>query len=372
MNKTKRNYEKLDLRFDRSTTPATLTIEFNQNAKNHTSVTITVGVSAKELIPQDYYNPPGFNKIRAEVNAVAAALLPGEIEYLSLRREKFNNINVRFYRPGDHGKELTYNYDTNEATWGHESQAQLPEEFTARVEPQLSALFNKIYPAKERKETITLKQVPETHPLISAVRQENWNEVSRLVSAGENPNIRAGETIPLTDTIMRNAPEATVQKLLTAGAAFNFGFDNYKTSGVFIYQALKNKYRTDVIELMLARHADPYYFTANLDESTLVGAYATGRFDVVTALVKAGLDVNNNVYQSKDPTIDSIFYQLINESRYRMEEDFPQLVDILLAHGADPNQVSYAHGARRSPLHAAVHNTSLELVETLIKGGGER
>jgi len=156
-------------------------------------------------------------------------------------------------------------------------------------------------------------------PLAEAARLEDWSEVRALVQAGEDV---LGTDTDLTQAIhwaVRADALDVVELLLDAGA--DAGASNIH--GVTpLYLATRNA-NAPMMELLLDAGADPHQVDVT-GETMLMTAVATGEVAPVRTLLDHGAEVN-----TAEPEYG------LTALAWAARDGYPEIVDLLLAHGAD-------------------------------------
>ncbi|CAG0895051.1 unnamed protein product [Cyprideis torosa] len=179
-------------------------------------------------------------------------------------------------------------------------------------------------------------------PLFVATQNDHHSIIEVLLAHGADPNITdSSETSPLH--IVKSAEIA--QLLIEKNADVNARDRNNETP-LFI-AAIKNRH--PVIEALLAGGADPNI--ANIYKGYPL--HMAKSAETAHLLIEKGADVNAKAEVGKTPLFIAT------------DRDRHSVVEVLLAHGADPN---IANKYQRTPLHEA---KSAETAELLMQKGAD-
>jgi ankyrin repeat protein len=212
-------------------------------------------------------------------------------------------------------------------------------------------------------------------PLSCSINKRNIKLAQFMLSHGGNPNEEtpSGTTL-LIDLIRKQAPEQLVQILLEAGCDPNRKDNHGKTAlceavhddqpGIVTilldHHANPNLpgpehalwpavYRPACLRILLARGADIRKAPGIMEQATSVN-----NIDAVRVLLEAGIDPNSKK--------DGIYTPLCSAIR----DDRPDIITLLLSHGADPNLM-----ASEYPAWKCITHNRLEFLPELIAAGAD-
>lgn len=217
-----------------------------------------------------------------------------------------------------------------------------------------------------------------------AVQQQHLALMESLLAAGGHPD--GSDKAPLLSMALKHSQFDIGALLLAAGASANPPI-NATYSQPLLYAAKENN--TDMVALLLAAGAEvdsksTAGFT-NLYEAAFNGAMGT-----LDQLLAAGADINSlngkgpftPLMAAADKGHKQIVVRLLaagadpnltttdgyNALYYATGHNAGEMVTLLLAGGADPNLRTGQY--RWTPVHRAAHNGHYEVLETLLKMGG--
>lgn len=201
-------------------------------------------------------------------------------------------------------------------------------------------------------------------PLSCSVTKCNVNLTRSLLTHGGKPNeeTRNGTTL-LIEAIRKGAPQSLIDVLLDAGCDPNRKDKYGKTA---LCEAVQNDqpatvtnllnhdanpnlpgpehalwpavYRPSCLRILLARGADIRKAPGIMEQATSVN-----NIDAVRVLLQAGIDPNSKK--------DGIYTPLCSAIR----DDRPDMVSLLLSHGADPNLMASEYPAWKCITHDRLH-----------------
>lgn len=191
-------------------------------------------------------------------------------------------------------------------------------------------------------------------PLLSmALKASQPGMAKLLLAAGASPNPPVNDTYsqPLLYAAQQNDTDM-VALLLAAGAELDSKSQDGFTS---LYEAaFKNA--PDTLDQLLAAGADVNSLNGKGPFTPLMAAADKGHKEIVVRLLAAGADPNLT-------TTDGY-----NALYYATGHNAGQMVTLLMAGGADPNLRTGQY--EWTPVHRAAHNGYYEVLETLLKMGG--
>jgi ankyrin repeat protein len=235
-------------------------------------------------------------------------------------------------------------------------------------------------PASKLQEQVTRTSGDPAQQLNAAARKGDLSEAKRLLSSGASFDPEAlGLALLLTDKV------EIAKALLAAGADVNFQDKEFR--GTALLSAVRGGH-LDLIRLLVSAGADPTLADRNdhsplryisncspnpeisaiaevlrdarpakVDCTTLIAAATSGAVAIVQQALEAGIDVNStNEYDSPALLIAA-------------QNNHPEIVKMLLAHGASPNTAT--KGDAETALTAAVCGGSVEAVRLLIAAGAD-
>ncbi|KAJ5242648.1 uncharacterized protein N7469_000975 [Penicillium citrinum] len=212
-------------------------------------------------------------------------------------------------------------------------------------------------------------------PLSCAISRRNIKLVQAMLANGGNPNDNApsGTTL-LIDLIRKRAPEQLLEILLEAGCDLNRKDNNGKTalceaihddqsrivSILLDHNANPNLpgpehplwpavYRPACLSILLARGADTHKTPGIMEQATSVN-----NIDAVRVLLQAGISPNSKKDGTYTPLCSAI------------RDDRPDIITLLLSHGADPNLM-----ASEYPAWKCITHNRLQYLPRLVEAGAD-
>lgn len=128
-------------------------------------------------------------------------------------------------------------------------------------------------------------------PLLVAVEANDYEMVSRLISAGANPNALTSKNLPLITIALQEGMLESAKALIAGGASVNVG-DDVAPSPLTITTlgGITSKPYQEMSMTLLANGANPN-FGAIGEHSLLLYAIKTSQDNLATELVKRGADI---------------------------------------------------------------------------------
>jgi ankyrin repeat protein len=202
------------------------------------------------------------------------------------------------------------------------------------------------------------KEVIDAYNLQNAVNSNNVEKVKKLINDGTGVNVQYNGRNALHVACENNSTEM-VQIILDAGGDVNSKRDDGK--GITTLQnAIRSfKCQSDVIQMLLAKGADPNISgpdnSLSINDAIMKSGDKQESLKILELLIKYKANVN------PDSTFESSVIKSILHQR-------PDMLAVLLKNGADPNKVGKES---KSPLHYAVENRDIESVK-LLKANGAK
>ena len=138
-----------------------------------------------------------------------------------------------------------------------------------------------------------MKKVTEQNPLLTALKNKDWPGAEKLIVAGAEVNISnaAGETPLILSLGARPTHARVTQALLVAGANPNvFTCGKVQPPSPFLTELLHYNYPAEVVELALAKGADPNIKDSHEQETPLFTALRNNNFAAINLLMREGAD----------------------------------------------------------------------------------
>lgn len=206
-----------------------------------------------------------------------------------------------------------------------------------------------------RTESVTLTDERLVLALAEAARHGDSPEVRRLADMVNERGLSSA----LSDAMMsaaRSGSRSVIEDLLAAGASP----DSAGTYGCVLSAVVHQDNATELVTVLLAAGADPNGPSVN-GEAVLHVAVEHSSPEVVRMLLEAGADPEHADTDGMTPIYGAV--------RHHPSGSAPQasIVDILCAHGADPNGGT----SHSKPLHWAIEDGLAEHVDRLIKCGAD-
>ncbi|KAL4883563.1 ankyrin repeat-containing domain protein [Aspergillus karnatakaensis] len=211
-------------------------------------------------------------------------------------------------------------------------------------------------------------------PLLLAVEQSFAEEAQMLLKSGADPNQQVADTTILIHAIRGHASTALIEVLLSAGCDSNKKDNHGKTA---LCEAVQTNqpdivtvlldhganpnlpgpehalwsavYRHDCLRILLARGADIHKTPGLMEQATSVNS-----IDAVRVLLQAGVSPNLKK--------DGIYTPLCSAIR----DDRPDIITLLLHHGADPNLM-----ASEYPAWKCITHNRLQFLPDLLAAGAD-
>lgn len=228
------------------------------------------------------------------------------------------------------------------------------------------------------------QEIKQEHLLFQAIRRGDIELLRSALRAGTPPDVRAGDgTTPLMEAALHGSAEM-VSALLDAGA------DPRAVSEAGVTALLWGAWDANKVRLLLARGADPNARSTLDNTPLMVAAGAPTGSAAVEQLLAAGADITLRNKGGRTALRFAAGGGDVRTVRLLLEkgksigqlpevvraagpavaiaasDGFSEIVELLLAHGADPNQ---ANGTRGHGLNAALLAGNIDIAKNLIAQG---
>ncbi|MFN2254630.1 MAG: ankyrin repeat domain-containing protein [Candidatus Promineifilaceae bacterium] len=198
--------------------------------------------------------------------------------------------------------------------------------------------------------------------LHQAARIGNMEAVTLLIEHGADVNLPNNGGVTALDIAV---DEETVAMLRDAGATTDSANDTAALEKELIANIQAGN--AAAVEELLNGGVDPDFVDQWGNNAPLPLAAKEGRLEIVQLLVEAGADVNNSTMNGRTPFGSAL--TAAPALLYAAAWDHLDIVEFLLANGADPNAVEEGDGG--TPLQIAAWFNYPEIVTILLENGAE-
>lgn len=231
-------------------------------------------------------------------------------------------------------------------------------------------------------------------PLAFAVSNGNWDLVELLLQKGADFDRVTQNKESLLLIALGRTQFAIAEKLLKAGVDPNL--ENNQGQAPLIFAVGHGNLAMTKNLLAAGANTEPAPPARTLTALTL--AVKNGRLDLAEMLLNAGADINFSARGASTPLVEAINSQKLDALRFLLEwrdsngktaldvnalgsdnnsplytasgRGFDEYAQLLLAHGANPNQASEVWGGD-TPLHRAAFTGAIEIVRMLLEGAAD-
>ncbi|KAI2627703.1 ankyrin repeat-containing domain protein [Hypoxylon sp. NC1633] len=202
--------------------------------------------------------------------------------------------------------------------------------------------------------------VDQGEPLIIAIRNRDARAVKMLLEAKANADASG---ICQIETALKSAVECNLceitEMLLKAGANPNASVHPGSKQLTPLKCAVDRK-SVPMVQLLLSYGADPNDLGKQYGDTALGTAIKRNRYDIAEIVLRAGADPNASVHS--EPGKGALLECAVHENSVPM-------VQFLLSHGADPNNLGNRYGG--TALGTAIQRNRYDIAEILLEAGAD-